>query len=236
MNRSGRLLASIMVAVAPFAGVMIATDTRASIDRVAQILEMLRGGGVYSCLAFVLVQVMAVTVGILPASLIGVAAGLTYGLWGGFSLAATGTLLGGWIAFILSRSMFRPYIVAILNRSGRIARFDQAVGAGNWRFVCLLRVSPIMPFSLTSYALGLTRIDQKSYMLGTFASMPALLAYVATGAFAHSGFSVVMGQMNVSRLIPVSIGIIATVAACLYLRRLVLRTMAEPEPQALPMA
>jgi uncharacterized membrane protein YdjX (TVP38/TMEM64 family) len=137
---------------------------------------------------------------------------------------------------MLSRSMFRPWIVAILNRSRRIKRLDQAVGAGNWRFVCLLRISPIMPFSLTSYALGLTRIDQKSYMLGTLASMPALLAYVATGAFAHSGFSVFTGQMSIPRLIPVGIGIIAIVAASLYLRRLLVRTMVEGELQALPAA
>jgi hypothetical protein len=62
------------------------------------------------------------------------------------------------------------------------------------------------------------------------------LAYVATGAFAHSGFSVVTGQMAIPRLIPIGIGIIAAVAASLYLRRLLLRTMVQSEPQALSAA
>lgn len=236
MNRPVRLAARVAVAVVPLAGVVVATDTRTSIDRIIQILDMLRGGGAYSCLAFILFQMMAVMIGVLPASLIGMAAGLTYGLWGGFSLAATGTLLGGWIAFMLSRSMFRPWVMAILNRSRRMEHLDHAVVAGNWRFVCLLRLSPIMPFSLTSYALGLTRIDQKSYMLGTLASMPALLAYVAMGAFAHSGFSVIAGHMSISRSIPLGVGIVATIAAGLYLRRLILRTVVEPELQPSPAA
>ncbi|MET0362787.1 MAG: TVP38/TMEM64 family protein [Sphingobium sp.] len=236
MNGYARLFAGLGLGLALLVGLMAGMDMRGSIDRVAHILDLLRGGGVYSCIAFILVQAVVATVGILPASLIGVAAGLTYGLWGGFLLAAAGTLLGGWVAFMLSRSMLRPWIAALLNRSGRISRFDRAVGAGNWHFVCLMRISPIMPFSLTSYALGLTRIDQKSYMLGTLASLPALLAYVATGAFAHSGLEALTGERSILRLIPIAIGIVATVAATLYLRRLMIRTMGDADTQVSPTA
>jgi uncharacterized membrane protein YdjX (TVP38/TMEM64 family) len=53
-----------------------------------------------------------------------------------------------------------------------------------WRLVCVLRVSPVMPFAMTSYALGLTGISQRAYLLGTLAALPALLGYVTVGALA----------------------------------------------------
>ncbi len=232
MNRYARLIAGVILAMGLAGGLVIALETRVAVDRVTYLLEMLRGGGVANYTGFVLIQAGVATVGIFPASLIAIAAGATYGLWAGFLLAAAGTLLGGWIAFLLSRSMFRPWIVAMLRRQSRFARFDEALGEGNWRFVCLMRISPIMPFSLTSYALGLTRIDQSSYMLGTLASMPTLLAYVASGAFAHSSLKVATGQMDLIRCIPLGIGVIATIAISLRLRKTMIRAMGEPKLQS----
>src|SRR5271166_6000545 len=41
------------------------------------------------------------------------------------------------------------------------------------RALSLLRLSPVMPFSVTSYMLGLSSIDLRSYTIGTLASLPA---------------------------------------------------------------
>lgn len=232
MKFGWRLLASLALALVLGAGLLLAFESRAAVERINHVLDLLRGSGLAGYFGFALIQALVATIGIVPASLMGIAAGLTYGLWTGFVLAAAGTMLGGWLAFLLSRSMFRPWIAAFLEKRGRMANFDRALGEGSWRLVCLIRISPVMPFSMTSYALGMTRIDQRSYMLGTLASMPALLAYVATGAFAHSTLSAAVQGDGYLRLVPLGIGVIATAVATFHLRKLVIGALST-EP-ALP--
>ncbi len=134
-----------------------------------------------------LIQVVIALCGILPASVGGLAAGLVYGIVGGFVVSAFGTLVGAAVAFLLARSLFRPLIVRMLSNHSRFARLDDAVARDGWRLVCLLRVSPVMPFAMTSYALGLTSLDLRSYAVGTLASLPALLGYVVLGALSGRG-------------------------------------------------
>ncbi|GAC1484520.1 MAG: hypothetical protein NVS2B11_10200 [Acetobacteraceae bacterium] len=96
---------------------------------------------------------------------------------------------------------------------GRLAGLDAAMGRDGWRFVCLLRISPVMPFALTSYALGLTTIPGRDYLLGTLASLPALMGYVAVGALARHG--VTGGAMGPLNWVLLAVGGVATVALIL---------------------
>ncbi len=163
---------------------------------------------------FMLAQTVIAMVGLVPASLLGIAAGGVYGAMLGFALAAVGTLVGGWISFVLARSLLRPWVERMLARRGpsRLVRLDAAVTRDGWRFVCLLRVSPVMPFAITSYALGLTEISGRDYLLGTLASLPALAGYVSLGALAHYGLRSAAGTTQVGSFgwMVLAAGVIAT--------------------------
>lgn len=156
---------------------------------VAQGSDALRNTGPLGLALFALAQTIVAIVGVVPASLLGVAAGSVYGVAVGFSLAAIGTICGGWVAFMLARSLLRPWITRRLQArtGGRLSDLDAAIARDGWRLVCLLRISPIMPFAFTSYALGLTQVSTRDYLIGTLASLPALLGYVAAGALASHG-------------------------------------------------
>ena len=175
-----------------------------------------RDAGPLGWVAFALVQTAVAVVGVLPASLIGIASGAVYGLCLGFALSCAGTLCGGWIAFALARSLLRPWVARhIASRAGgRVAELDAAVGQDGWRLVCLLRVSPVMPFALTSYALGLTHISARDYVLGTFAALPALLGYVAAGAMASGGLRLATGPAGgygAMQWVLAGVGVLSTV-------------------------
>lgn len=96
----------------------------------------------------------------------------------------------GVVAFVLARSLLRPWVERLLvaHAGGRFTGLDAAVAGDGWRFVCLLRISPTMPFALASYALGLTHIPRRDYFLGTLAALSALAGYVGIGALATQGF------------------------------------------------
>ncbi len=136
-----------------------------------------------------LVQILIALCGILPASVGAMTAGLIYGSVAGFLICAPATLIGAVAAFLLSRSLFRGLVARHLQRRPRLLRLDEAVARDGWRIVCLLRISPVMPFAVTSYALGLTSLGLRAYLLGSLASLPALFLYVLMGDLARAGLT-----------------------------------------------
>jgi uncharacterized membrane protein YdjX (TVP38/TMEM64 family) len=118
------------------------------------------------------------------------AAGAICGFMPGFLLATAAIPIGVVLSFALSRSLFRPAIERLTARRRHLCNLDALIDQVGWRLVSLPRISPIMPFSATSFALGLSRIGLGSYMFGTPASLPTLCGYVFAGKLADSGLSV----------------------------------------------
>lgn len=143
--------------------------------------------------AFGIGQTVVAASGLLPASMIAVMAGAMLGFARGLLLSAAATMLGGWLAFLLARSALRGWVGRYLGRHPAMTRLDAAMCGEGWRMVALLRISPVMPFALTSYGIGLTRIAQRDFLLGTLASLPALAGYVAIGALGGQSLLVVGG-------------------------------------------
>jgi uncharacterized membrane protein YdjX (TVP38/TMEM64 family) len=180
-------------------------------------LEALNGLGFRGVVAFTAVQILVAVSGVLPASLLAVAAGAIYGFLRGFLLAATAILVGAILSFFLSRSLFRPAVERLTARRPRLRNLDSLIDQDGWKLVCLLRISPIMPFSATSFALGLSRIGPVSYMLGTLASLPTLCGYVFAGTLADTGLSVLATGAGPIRWGLLGIGAVATLLLTLRL-------------------
>ena len=77
------------------------------------------------------------------------------------------------------RALLRGRGSGFLARSRWAATLDRSVAAEGWRLVCLMRLSPVMPFAPTSYALSLSSVRLADYLIGTLAALPALLAWPA---------------------------------------------------------
>jgi len=168
---------------------------------------------------------LAALAGIIPGALLGLAAGAVFGLSYGFWASAIGSLAGAAAAFGLSRSFLRPFIATIMARHGVLARLDGMLGTEGWRLVALLRVSPVMPFSIASYALGLSQIGFLDYLLGTLASLPALFGYVALGALGGYGARLHGGVGHGIHLALLGLGAAATLALIIHLSRLLGRAL-----------
>ncbi|MFT8418492.1 MAG: VTT domain-containing protein [Acetobacter sp.] len=136
-----------------------------------------------------LIQITVALCGILPASATAMGIGAAYGIVGGFLLSAPATLIGALISFGLSRTFLRGFIQRILRKNAKLDKLDKVLSAEGWKIACLFRLSPIMPFSVTSYALGMSTLSLRAYMIGTLASLPALLGYITLGALTAESFS-----------------------------------------------
>ena len=192
----------------------------AALEASQRIAETARGAGVAGVLLFALVQALVALSGILPAALLGVAAGAIYGLKLGFLVAAAATLAGAWLAFTASRASCGESVRRFLDARAGARRLDEAIVSDGWRFVLLLRLSPVMPFAATSFALGLTRVGVRDYLLGTLGALPALLGYVAMGAICENGASFVAQGAAWWQYGGLGLGLAATAALTLRIGRI----------------
>ena len=131
--------------------------------------------------------------------------------------------------FALSRSAFRPAVTRFMAGRSRLRRLDELIARDGWRFACLLRASPVMPFAITSYALGLSSIRLRDYCIGTLAAMPALFGYVLLGALAGSGVAAWSSSNPFAGWL-LAVGAVATLALTLRVGQLVARVVRPPAP------
>jgi uncharacterized membrane protein YdjX (TVP38/TMEM64 family) len=176
--------------------------------------------GLAGWLSFGAFEAMVAALGFLPASLLGIAAGAIYGVWGGFLVAGTSTMLGALIAFKLSRTLFRRSVIKFIARRPRLARFDTLIARDGWRSVCLIRLSPVIPFSATTLIFGLSSISASDFAIGTTAALPALFGYVCLGGLADAGLEALRHGGGPLRLAMLTLGIAAIVLAILRMGRM----------------
>jgi uncharacterized membrane protein YdjX (TVP38/TMEM64 family) len=116
-----------------------------------------------------------------PRTLLAVAAGLLFGMWWGLLWAMLGSLVGAVCGFAVARYLYAEF-AARANPTRLTVLLDRAE-RGGWRMVAVLRLVPIMPHSLTNYALGLTHIRLGPYAIGSLlGQLPLTIAYVELGA------------------------------------------------------
>jgi uncharacterized membrane protein YdjX (TVP38/TMEM64 family) len=181
-----------------------------AMSEIEGLLRSVQSVGASGVVAVILIQILIAMSGVLPASLIGIGSGLVYGVSLGFGIATLSTMAGAILAFWLSRSLLRPIIAGLIERRSRLRDFDSMLARDGWRFVFLLRLSPIMPFAVTSYALGISSIAFRHYLIGCLASLPSLLGYVFIGSLATTGVEAISHGSSPLKWALVGLGIVAT--------------------------
>jgi len=222
-----KLVAAAALAIVVLGGTLMAgaglSDLTGSVHAALDWAQALRGVG---WIAFAALQIMIVASGVLPASLAGVAAGAVYGVPLGFGLAAASTMAGALVTLAISRSLARQWIERFIRRRPRLQDLDRLLADNGMHMVCLLRLSPVMPFAATSYALGLSSVSVRDYVAGTTASLPALLGYVFLGRIAAAGLAA--GQAGWLHWAMLGVGAVATVGLTLRIGQLLSRARIVP--------
>ena len=164
------------------------------------------------------------TILFIPGTIFGLVGGALFGPLWGTMLNLAGATLGATAAFLIAR-----YVAAdwVRRKAGyRLDRLITGVEADGWRFVALVRLVPLFPFNLTNYALGLTRISLKHYVLGSLVCMvPGTLAYTWLG---HAGREAAAGNTAAIRYGLIALAMLAAIA---FLPRLVRSLRSQKQPQ-----
>lgn len=147
---------------------------------VPQFAVWVRGLGVWGPLVFTLGYIVA-AVAFVPGVLLTLAAGAIWGIFPGVPYVFIAAVLGASAAFLVARYVARAAIERRLAGNVRFAAIDRAVGVQGRKFVFLLRLSPVFPFNLLNYALGLTSIRFVDYVIASIGMLPGTFLYVYYG-------------------------------------------------------
>jgi uncharacterized membrane protein YdjX (TVP38/TMEM64 family) len=132
------------------------------------------------------------------------------------------------LAFLIARYAARSRVERLARGNERFRAIDRAIGENGWKVVGLLRLSPLIPFSLSNYLYGLTSVRFLPYLVASWAGMlPGTLLYVALGAAGKTVGE--KGERSPWEWVLLGAGLLATAAVTVLLARVAKKELAGAE-------
>jgi len=177
--------------------------------------------GAWGPVLFILAYVAAALT-LAPAFLLTFAAGAVFGLWRGTILVYIGAVLGSSAVFGLAAPLARSRFLRWMDRDPRVAAVRMAlVGDAVW-VMFLLRLSPLVPYVLLNYALALSGVRYRDFLLASVGMLPAIVMYVYYGKVVGDVAKIAAGvapQRGTEYWILIAVGLVATIVATTMITR-----------------
>ncbi|KAF7160299.1 hypothetical protein CNMCM5623_005819 [Aspergillus felis] len=115
-------------------------------------------------------------------STFGTIAGFIFGIWKGWILYATATVLGSTCSFIVSRTILSKFVNRMMERDKRFAALALTLKYDGLKLLCMIRLCPL-PYSVCNGAVStFPTVHPLMYGLATFLITPKLLVPAFIGS------------------------------------------------------
>ncbi|MBF0282963.1 MAG: TVP38/TMEM64 family protein [Magnetococcales bacterium] len=173
----------------------------------AAVEQWVHGFGVWGPLVFMVIYAVAAVL-FLPGSALTLAGGALFGPVWGTIYNLVGATVGATLSFLIARYAASDWVAR--KTGGRLKQLLDGVEREGWKFVAFVRLVPLFPFNLLNYALGLTRIRLRDYVLASLVCMaPGGFAYTYLG---YAGREAVGGGEGLMQKALLALGLLAVVA------------------------
>ncbi len=186
-----------------------------------------KGLGIWGPVAYVAGYSVA-TVAFVPGLFLTLASGVIFGILWGTVYTLIGATIGSALAFLVARYVARRAIEKKLAGRPRFQAIDRAVARQGLKIVFLLRLSPVFPYNLLNYALGLTRVSLRDYVLASLGMIPGTLLYVYYGKAVGSLAALAAGERaekGTEFWVFMALGLVVTIVATTFITRLAGRAL-----------
>lgn len=192
--------------------------------------SFVRSLGAIGPVVVVLVYIVC-TVLFVPGSAITIGSGTLFGLSTGFVVVVLGANLGALCSFLLARGLLRNKVTRWAAGNAKFRSLDQAIGKQGFKMVLLTRLSPVFPFVLLNYLLGMTAVRTPSYIMANLLGMlPATFLFVYIGAAARDALGAqVDASAGFYQQILKYVGLLATVGVVVVVTRVARKALREAE-------
>jgi uncharacterized membrane protein YdjX (TVP38/TMEM64 family) len=173
-------------------------------------------GGLF-IVAYTVAAVLAV-----PGTILTLGAGFVFGLPLGTPLVSAGSTLGAIAAFLIGRFYLAGWIAKRVARSPRLQALAAVTRHDGFTIVLLARLSPLLPYNVLNYVLGLTAVHFRDYVLGSWLGMlPATVLYVYIGSLTKTFAALAGDNLDADwpRRVLLVTGLVATVGLTALIAR-----------------
>jgi len=130
---------------------------------------------------FFLVYMMVTAFSLPLASILTLGAGTLFGFWKGLVLVSFASSLGATLAFLVSRLFLRSWIQIRFGK--QLSAINSGIEREGAYYLFGLRLSPILPFFLVNFLMGLTPMPVKTfYWISQLGMLPGTALYVNVGS------------------------------------------------------
>lgn len=182
----------------------------------ASLRQDLRGLGLGGAL-IVGVLALAHSVVWYPTEILDAAVGFVYGFSVGLPLLMTGWILSGVVCYLIGRHAARPFLLRWLGAE-RFTSYERVVQRGGVTLLLGMRLVPLVPFSLFSYAAGSARVPMPRFLWTTaIGYLPLTAVFVYLGSRLEelsfddpvlwAGVAIVIGLLLLTRRVMRSLGV-----------------------------
>jgi len=148
-------------------------------------------GPLYYFFVYVVAELLAV-----PATPMTLTAGYLFGAPLGATIALLAGSTSASIGFVLCRTFLQPVVARLAAQNELYRRINKAVEREGFKIIFLLRLSPLLPFSMSNYFFSLSSVRFVDYVSANLLGFaPATIAYVYLATAARS---VILDQTGAS--------------------------------------
>lgn len=226
---SSRLVATLKVLVGIGLLIALVYLGRSLGDHVPRFAAWVEQLGFWGPVVFILGYTVA-TVAFIPGSFMTLAAGAVFGLVKGTIYVFVGATLGASAAFLVARYLARARVQRRVQASPKFQSIDRAVGDQGRKIVFLLRLSPVFPFNLLNYGLGLTKVRFLDYLIACIGMIPGTFLYVYYGKAAGTLAALAGGveaRKGAGSWVLLGFGLLATVAVTAVVTRIAKKALSQ---------
>lgn len=208
-------------------------------DWLADAIRWIEAHRTIAWLAYILGYIIA-TVLLVPGSIVTLAAGFVFGLPAGVAIVSAGSIVGATCAFLVGRFLARDWVAGKIAGMPRFRALDRAAGREGFVIVLLARLSPVFPFNVLNYGLGITSVRLRDYFFASWIGMfPGTVLYVYIGSLAKNLAELTSGELETGAAggALFVVGLLATIGLTVLITRKATRALgahlqdSEPEDQ-----
>jgi len=115
-----------------------------------------------------------------PDSILAIAGGMCFGMMGGFIYTMIGAILGGTLSFLLANKLGHKVFNKFIKKD--LSYLENAIKNRGFLLVFMLRLIPLFPFDIISYASGFSGVKYKDFVLATILGViPGIFVFINIG-------------------------------------------------------
>ncbi|KST63246.1 TVP38/TMEM64 family protein [Mastigocoleus testarum] len=222
-----------LVSIVLLVFILIITNKHLNLQQAfAEAIIWVESLGTLGPIAFIAIYNLA-TLLFVPGSILTLKGGCLFGLFWGSIYVIIASTLGATFAFLIGRYFSRNWVRKKITKNPQFQAIDKAIAKEGFKIVLLTRLSPVFPFNLLNYVLGVTQVSLKDYILGSIGMIPGTILYVYIGSLAtdltrlDSSNLPNTPETQIARWVIQGIGLIAFVIVTVYITKIARKALNE---------